>query len=626
MNRPNPQRTLPNRRDVDPTATWDVDSVFADRAGWQAAVDAVEAALPGVAARAGTLAQGAPQLLACIEDIERILKPFERAFLYASMFAAVDAADPDGIAMVDRMRVLGAKVAAATAFFEPEVLGIDASTLAGWTRDEPGLGPHAHNLDRLERRRPHVRSGEVETVFGELSDPFRTATSAHSILANAELTFAPARGADGATHEVAQGTIGALVTHPDRDVRRTAYESYADAHLSFKRTMAALQAAGVKQDAFYAAQRRYPSSVEAALGRTFVPRVVFDQLLEAFRANLPTWHRYFRWRRGALGLDALHPYDIKAPLTASPPVVPYAQAVEWIVEGMRPLGEDYVAVMAEGLTTGRWVDIYPNVGKRSGAFSTGSYETHPFIFMSYNDDLFSLSTLAHEIGHSMHSYYSRRGQPYATARYGLFAAEVASNFNQALVRGWLLENQRDPGFQLALLEEAFSNYHRYFFLMPTLARFELALHERAERGAPLSADVMNGLLADLFEEGYGGEVVVDRERDGITWAQFHTHLYSNFYVFQYATGISAANALAERVLGGAPGAVAAYRAFLSAGGSDYPLPLLARAGVDMASREPVDVAFGVLSDMVDRIAAVAPAVPDASGGAPPMTVAAPPAG
>ena len=605
--------TLPVRRDADPATTWDVESVFPDRAAWEHAVAGVEAALPALAAFAGTLANGPAQLLSCLTAMEALARPFERVWLYASMFAAVDAADADALAMVDRMRSLGSRVAGATAFYEPEVLAIEPAQLRDWVAHEPALAPYAHGFDRLERRRPHVRSAEVEAVFGQISDPFRTASSVHSVLANAELAFAPAVGADGTPHAVAQGTIGALVTHPDRVVRRTAYESYADAHLACKQTMATALAAGIKQDAFFAAARRYPSSVDAALAQTFVPRAVYDNLLAAFRANLPTWHRYFRWRRGALGLDALHPYDIKAPLTAALPVVPYAQAVEWIIEGMRPLGDDYVAVMAEGLTTGRWVDIYPNVGKRSGAFSTGSYDTHPFIFMSYNDDIFSLSTLAHEIGHSMHSYYSRRTQPYATARYGLFAAEVASNFNQALVRAWLLEHQQAPSFQLALLEEAFSNFHRYFFLMPTLARFELALHERAERGQPLSADVMNGLLADLFEEGYGGEVVVDRDRVGITWAQFHTHLYSNFYVYQYATGISAANALAERVLGGVPGAVGAYRTFLGAGGSDFPLALLERAGVDMRSRDPVDAAFAVLADMVDRVAVLTAAAPGPNG-------------
>ena len=607
MNRP-----LPARRDVPRAATWDVESVFADSAAWSAAVDAVEASLPALAAFAGTLADGPAQLAAYLARAEAVGRRFEHAWLYASMRAAVDAADAAAQAMVDRMRSLGARLAASTAFYEPEVLAIGGATLAAWVAAEPALAPYAHGFDRLERLRPHVRSAEVEALLGQLGDPFRTATGAHGTLANAELVFAPAVGSDGTAHPVAQGTIHALVTHPDRAVRRSAYESYADAHLAFRRTMAATLAAGVKQDAFFAQARGFGSSVEAALAQTFIPRAVYDALIQAFVANLPTWHRYFRWRRGALGLDALHPFDVKAPLTVDPPVVPYEQAVAWIVEGMRPLGDDYVAVMAEGLTRARWVDVYPNAGKRAGAFSTGSYDSHPFIFMSYNDDLFSLSTLAHEIGHSMHSYFARRDQPYATARYGLFAAEVASNFNQALVRAWLRDHRPEPAFQLALLEEAFSNYHRYFFLMPTLARFELALHERAERGQALNADVMNGLMADLFEEGYGGEVVVDRDRDGITWAQYHTHLYSNFYVYQYATGISAANALARRVLDGTPGAVAAYRGFLSAAGSDYPLATLARAGVDMTGRGPVDEAFAVLADMVDRVAALADGVAPAA--------------
>lgn len=606
-------RQLPARRDAAPATTWDVESVFPDHAAWSAAVDDVEARLPSLAAYTGRLGEGAAVLAAYLAAAESVGRLFERAWVYAGMHSAVDAGDAAAHAMVDRMRGVSSRLAAATAFYEPEVLAIGAAALADWVAAEPALAPYAHGFDRLERRRAHVRSAEVESLLGQASDPFRTATSAHGTLANAELVFAPAVGADGTSYPVAQGTIGALVTHPDRAVRRSAYESYADAHLAYRRTMAASLAAGVKQDAFYARARGYGSSVEAALAQTFIPRAVYDTLIDAFRANLPTWHRYFRWRRGALGLDTLRAYDVKAPLSTTPPVVPYDQAVAWIVEGMRPLGDDYVAVMTDGLTRGRWVDVYPNVGKRAGAFSTGSYDTHPFIFMSYNDDLFSMSTLAHEIGHSMHSYYSRRDQPYATARYGLFAAEVASNFNQALVRAWLLEHQTDPVFQLALLEEAFSNYHRYFFLMPTLARFELALHERAERGQALDADVMGGLLADLFEEAYGGEVEVDRARDGITWAQFHTHLYSNFYVYQYATGISAANALARRVLDGVPGAVGSYRGFLSAGGSDYPLATLQRAGVDMTRREPVDAAFAVLAELVDRVVALtaAEAVPAA---------------
>jgi oligoendopeptidase F len=249
----------------------------------------------------------------------------------------------------------------------------------------------------------------------------------------------------------------------------------------------------------------------------------------------------------------------------------------------------------------RWVDIYPNQGKRMGAFSSGVQGTYPFILMSYNDDMFSVSTLAHELGHSMHSYYTRHTQPPVYAGYSLFAAEVASNFNQALVRAHLLNTNSDPDFQIAVIEEAMSNFHRYFFLMPTLARFELHIHEQVERGEALTADGMIGLMADLFREGYGDEVELDAERVGITWGQFATHMYANFYVYQYATGISGAHALADGVLAGKPGAVEQYLSFLKAGSSLYPLDALKLAGVDLTTPAPIEQTFGVLAQLVDRL-------------------------
>ena len=323
-------------------------------------------------------------------------------------------------------------------------------------------------------------------------------------------------------------------------------------------------------------------------------------MIEVFKKNLPTWHRYWRLRRKALGYERFHVYDIKAPLTQDKPVVPFQQAVDWICEGMSPMGDEYVSILRQGCLQDRWVDRACNKGKREGAFSSGSQGTRPFIMMSYADDLFSLSTLAHELGHSLHSYYSRQSQPFIYSRYSLFVAEVASNFNQAMVRRYLFETQKDPGFQIALIEEAMSNYHRYFFIMPTLARFELEMHSKVERGQPISADILINLMADLFKEGYGGEVEFDRERIGITWAQFG-HMYMNFYVYMYATGISGAHALSSGVLAGQPEAVERYLDFLKAGGSIYALDALKMAGVDLTQSEPVEKAFTVLSGLVDRL-------------------------
>jgi oligoendopeptidase F len=276
--------------------------------------------------------------------------------------------------------------------------------------------------------------------------------------------------------------------------------------------------------------------------------------------------------------------------------------VDWVVEGMRPLGDEYVEALRKGVTRDRWVDVYPNIGKRSGAYSTGSPDTFPLILMSFNDDIYGMSTLAHELGHSLHSYFTFKTQPRVYADYSLFVAEVASNFNQALVREYLLSSNDDRDFQISVIEEAMSNFHRYFFIMPTLARFELEIHDRAWRGEALTADGMIALMADLFAEGYGDVVTDDRERTGITWAQFPTHLYANFYVYQYATGISAAHALAKGVLEQRPGAAENYLSFLRAGGSVYPLDALKMAGVDMMSTEPVERGFQEMGAMVDRLA------------------------
>ncbi len=595
-------QTLPKRSEIAVEHTWDAYSVFPSDAAWETAVQEVQTRLKTIATYQGRLGTGAGVLADFLAELEQLYTLMGKVFTYAGMFYYVDTADPTAAAKSDRARGLYGQMAAATAFMEPELLSIGFATLRQWLQEEPRLTFLAHELDDLERRQAHVRSAEVEELLGMVMDPFRTAVSAHSILADTDLTFAPAHTSDHAEElTVAQGTINALLTHPDREVRRTAWHNYCAPYLAHKNSMAALQAAGVKQDVFRARARRHASSLEAALFPNNIPVEVFHNTIETFRQNLPTWHRYWAIRRQALGYDNLHVYDIKAPLTAVKPHVPFSQAVEWISAGMKPLGEEYVNILRRGVLEQRWVDIYPNQNKRSGAFSSGVQGTHPFILMSYTDDLFSLSTLAHELGHSMHSYFSWQTQPFLYARYSLFAAEVASNFNQALVRDYLLNSQPDRDFQIAVIEEAMSNFHRYFFIMPTLARFELEIHQRVERGQALTADSLIDLMADLFAEGYGNEVEMDRERVGITWAQFPTHLYANFYVFQYTTGISGAHALASDILAGKPGAVDNYLAFLKAGGSLYPMEALAMAGVDMRTPEPVEKTFAVLASYVDRL-------------------------
>ena len=592
--------TLPSRSEVQLEQTWDLASIFPTPKDWEAGCSQLTAMLPNLSAYQGHLGESPGKLLEFIKLHQEAGTLMGKINVYASNAYAVDTLDQEAAARNGQGRSLMAKYGAATAFFDPELMQVGFSKLRQWMQEEPHLAFFSHYVDKLEKRQAHVRTGEVEEVLAMVNDPFFAATSIYNALNNAELTFQPAIASDGTIHEVGQASVGALITSSDRDIRRTAWEHYCDGYLKFKSTLATTLTATIRQDVFNARARGYESSLHASLAPNNIPVEVFHNLIEVFKKNLPTWQRYWQLRKKLLGYDKFHVYDIKAPLTAKKPVVPFHQAVEWITEGMAPLGEEYVNILRLGCLEARWVDYALNKGKREGAFSSGSMGTRPFIMMSYANDVFSLSILAHELGHSLHSNYSRLYQPFIYSRYSLFVAEVASNFNQAMVRRHLFDAQISPEFQIGLIEEAMSNYHRYFFIMPTLARFELELHTRAEKGQPINADILIGLTADLFKEGYGDEVELDRDRIGITWAQFG-HMYMNFYVYQYATGIAGAHALVDGILSGKPNATQKYLDFLKLGGSMYPLDALRMAGVDLTSTEPVEKAFKVLAGLVDRL-------------------------
>lgn len=591
---------VPPRSQIDPNHTWNAESVFPDQAAWAAELKAVAEELPALAPFQGKLGESAQTLADWLELSETLTRRIHTLYFYASMSQAVETTNTAAISMVGQASALFSRFAAAASFAEPEILALGEATIMDWVNSEPRLNIYHHYFSNLFRQQAHVRSAEVEEVLALAGEPFDQVENTEEMLTGADLTFREATSKDGEQLSLSQGNIDTLLESRDREARRTAWESYMDGYLALKHTLASNYLASVKRDVFYARARRYPSALEASLFADNVPAEVFYSLIETYKKHIPTWHKYWAIRRQALGVDTLHPYDIWAPLSSDAPKVSYEQAVNWISEGMRPLGEAYVSALRQGCLQDRWVDIYPNQAKTAGAFSGGSYDTFPFIMMSYDNGLGAMSTLAHELGHSMHSYLSRKNQPFVYGDYTLFAAEVASNFNQALVRAYLFQQNSDPDFQIALIEEAMSNLHRYFFIMPTLARFELEIHERVERGDGVTADDMIELMADLFSEGYGDEMHVDRQRVGITWATFG-HLYSNYYVYQYATGISAAHALAGRILDGTPGAVEDYINFLSAGSSLYPVDALKKAGVDMSTPEAVEHTFAVLADYVERL-------------------------
>lgn len=591
---------LPKRNEIPDRYKWNAQSVFADQQAWDTEFDRIAKNLSILDQYRGHLGESPAMLADGFEAVEDILCRTMKVLVYAYMSHGVDTLDMAATGVLGKAQGLSGQVMAAVSFVEPELIGISQEKLKNWSKEESRLEKYAHYWDNLFRKQAHIRSSEVEEVLGMLMDPFSGVRTTVGMLTDADFKHKPALTRDGQELPVSEGTIDLLLASEDREVRRTAWENYSDTFLDHKNTLASNLATSIKQNVFNMRVRRHSSTLEASLFENNIPVEVFYSLIETYKKNLPTWHRYWRIRRKALGVDQLHPYDIWAPLTRENPEMTYEETVDWISKGLQPMGEEYVSVLRKGCLEQRWVDVFPNQGKSGGASSGGSPGTYPFILMSYDDTIFSLSTLAHELGHSMHSYLTWQNQPFVYGDYSLFIAEVASNFHQAMVRAYLLKNAPDKAFKISVIEEAMSNFHRYFFIMPALARFELEMHQRVEHGQGLTADEMNARMVDLFSEGYGGEMVVDRERVGITWATFG-HLYADYYVYQYATGISAANALANRILSGVPGAVEDYLSFLKAGSSVYPIDALKMAGVDLTSPQPVEQTFQILSNLVDEL-------------------------
>ena len=592
--------TIRTRAEIPAKYKWNAASVFPSDESWETAADSLLAKLNEIKEMEGSVGKSATSLAEALDSTDALLQNVGKVLTYALNAQAVNNLDANAARRMGKAQSVVGQVFAGIGFIQPEILSIDADVLAKWRKEEPSLKIYNHFFDDLIRQQAHVRSAEVEEILGLVQEPLGGLYTTMSVMTNSEMKYPQARTSDGNELEVTQGTIEEILASPDREARRTAWEGFRDTHLAFQNSLASNLLNSIKANVFNQRVRKYPTSLDASLFANNVPTQVFHNLIQTTRKNFPVWHKYWRVRREALGQTELQPYDIWAPLTSEKVTVPYETAVEWICDGLAPLGEEYVSTAKRGLLEQSWVDVYPNQNKSAAQFSSGSKGTYPFIIMLYDDTIFSMSTLAHELGHSMHSYLTWKHQPMIYAQYSLFVAEVASNFNQALVRAHLLKTKDDPQFQISLLEEAFSNFHRYFFIMPILAQFELEIHQRVERGEGVTAEDMNALMADLFAEGYGSELQFDRDRTGITWATFG-HLYQDYYVYQYSTGISGAHALSRRVLSGQANAAEDYLRFLSAGGSLYPLDALKLAGVDMSTPHAVEETFEILAQMVDRL-------------------------
>jgi oligoendopeptidase F len=590
------------RNKIDKKYKWNAESVYASVEAWDADVKQILADVAKVKGYQGRLSDSAETLLAAMHVSEELIRRAYTVYVYASFSYSVETTNAQATGMLGRAQAVYGQVAGAVAYIAPEALTIGQEKLERWMNQNTELAVYRNYFDDLFRQQAHVRSAEVEEILGLVSDPLLGASNSTSMLTNADFKFKPIKDSKGKVLDVTQGNYDTELTHnSDRKVRKAAYRVYMDSYVRYKNTLAANLESSIKANVFNMRVRRHQTTLSASLFSLNIPVEVFHNLIDTFKKNLPVWHRYFAIRRKALGLKKLAYYDMWAPISKKQAKVPYEEAVKLICESLAPLGQEYVETVRRGCLKDRWVDVYPNQGKSHGAFSSGVQGTYPFIMTSYTDDVGSMSVLAHELGHSMHSYLTWKHQPFVYSGYSLFVAEVASNFHQALMRGHLLTTVKDRNFQLALIEEAVGgNFFRYFFQMPTLARFELETHERAERGEPLTADSMIDLMADLFAEGFGPDFDMDRQRLGMTWATF-SHLFQDYYVYMYATGISGAHALAGRILRGEPNAAEDYLGFLKSGSSDYSLNVLKKAGVDLTTPQPVEETFAVMADYIDRL-------------------------
>jgi oligoendopeptidase F len=597
---------LPLRAEVPEERTWNKRDVYPSDEAWEQALSAASENIAALGRFRGRLASSATTLLEALHTRDEWEALIWRLRWYPAMGVKTDATDELAAERHQRAMALISRVGEALAYFEPELLTIDPAHFAALSSEEPALRLYAHAQDKLWRCRAHVQRPEIEAVIAATGDLASSSYETYKALVNGELHFDSVRDAVGSQLTVDQGTIYPLERHPEQATRAAAWASYADGYLALRHTLAGLLGAAFKRDVFYAHARGYVSSLDAALDKAGLPGTVFDTLLETSLRHRPLWHRYFNVRRRLLGVDVLYSCDRHAPLTRTQRVIPYDEAREILLASVEPLGEEYTGILRRGLYQERWVDWAANVGKAGGAEQSGAYGLHPFVLTTYDSNLPSVSVLAHELGHAMHTYYCDSVQPpvYDSGHIADYLSETASTFSQALLRAHLLRTHAgDSGIQLEVLDEAFTYFHRYLLLMPLLARLEVEGHERIEHGNGISADWLSARTLELLSEAYGPAVALDPAHDGILWAQM-PHLYLNFYTYQYALGIAAATALADQLLRQGKPAAAHYIDFLKVGDSINPLDAWRLAGVDMASPTPVEQAYGVLEEMIDTLEAL----------------------
>lgn len=579
---------------------WDLSGLYSDHAGWEKDFKLLESQLEGYANYQNTLGESSAHLKALLEFDMQVSRKMDAVYAFAHLQNDEDKTENVNQGIYDRVTGLMTKVRQARSFINTELMEIPQEKMDGFLRDQE-LEAFKFHLEQLLRFRDHTLSKKEEKLLAASADFARIAKDAFGMLDTADLKLGSVVDEKGESQDLTQGNFQSFMQNFDRRVRREAFDTFYAEYEDHQYTFASLLSGSVKKDIFYARARGYPSVLHKALFADDIPISVYDNLIKTVHENLAPLHKYFDLRKKILGLDELHIYDCAVPLTRGVNWnMPYDEAVEKISSSLRPLGDDYVNIMRKGLLEERWVDRYENKGKRSGAYSSGCYDSNPFILMNYTDDnINSVYTLAHEAGHSMHSWFSKKKQPYIYSDYTIFVAEVASTFNEAMLTRFFLEQGADADMKIFLLCREIDNLRGTLYRQTMFAEFERQIYHAAENGEALTADFIKNLYKKLLDMYFGGRVVID---PCLSLECFRIpHFYFSFYVYKYATGISAAYALAERVSSGGKPELVKYLDFLEAGGSGYPIELLKEAGVDMGSPQPIQTALEKFSDLVNRL-------------------------
>ncbi|WP_225335143.1 oligoendopeptidase F [Halomicrobium urmianum] len=593
--------SVPERSEVDEEYKWDLESLYADDEEWESDFETAEGLVGDLAAYEGRATEDAATLLATLETYEELMRTVADVSAYARMRKDEDTTRDEYQALAARTESLSADASSAGSFLEPELQGLEWADVEAMMDEEPDLAEYEHYFDDVLRMKEHTRSAEVEELMAELSEVTGAPGEVYNMLANADMAFPTVDDPDGEPQPITLNNFTTLQKNPDREFRRRVYEAFYDEWETVRNAVGAAYKNSVKTDVKTARARNYDTAREAALDGPNVPVEVYDTLVDTVRENLGALHRHADLKREAVTAgtddDELRMWDLYVPLVREEsPDVEYDQAREYVVDAVAPLGEDYQSRVAEGLES-RWVDVYETENKQSGAYSGGTYDSQPYILMNYQDDVSSMYTLAHELGHSLHSEYTSESQPYIYSSYEIFVAEVASTVNETLLTHHLLETVEDERLRRHVLNEYLERFRSTLFRQTMFAEFEHRTHRMVEEGDPLTADRLDDLYAELKGDYYATAELDDRiARE---WMRI-PHFYRAFYVYQYATGISAAVALVDGILDEGEPAARSYREFLRSGSRKYPLELLRDAGVDMASADPVESAIDTYGDYLDE--------------------------